>query len=308
MEREKITYGNIDFYAKLDPFELLYRSGLYGHTGVGLKGADGPAGVILLNHIENTLYIEWLYIEEEYRGCGYGEELLKLAYSLALSFGCERVSALCPEYRGRKNVCPIEQGYLMDHFFEEKVSYAPWWNLSLSEVRRTMRIREVPDLTGPYDVEFLGKHPASELKKLMDAMVSTEDAIYLYPPAGVIKTLDPDISCICRQNNKLVGAVTYTVRGDTIYLTSFFAVRKDVAWMLLVRSLQAAAKKYSMDATLNISFLEGGYEDVYGEYFGAGTEVTALVADPKMFLADMMQASLQYDFIEALTKKAIHVA
>ena len=297
MDREKITLENVDNYGSLDPFELLYRVGIYGHTGVGLKDGDVPVGLMLLNHSGDTLFIEWMCIADGYRRRGLGEELLELAYSMALSCGLSEVSALTSGYRGRQQFCPIERGYLMDRYFEKPAYYAPEWRLTLSNIKKSKRLSEVKPVG---EFALLSHFSTAERTKLFEKLGADPDVSRLYPIQRDSLIIDRDISVICRENGTLSGAAVFAAVGEDIYLASFFAVKKQTAEMLFSAALQAVFKKYPEDATVNICFKDEGYEDIYEALFGAGVRVSALVADPKAFLADRMYESANYNFIDAM--------
>ena len=300
MKREKITLENMDFYGGLDPFELLPRVGLYGHTGVGLREGDTPVGVLILDHEKDTLFIEWMYIAGGYRCRGLGEELLELSYSLALSCGLTEVSALIPGYRGRQQICPIERGYLMDRYLDKTVSYAPEWRLTLMDIGRSKRVSDAIKSEASGEFATLASFSAGDRHRVIDMLKDDPDVSMLYPIQKDSLIIDDDISVLCRENKKLAGAAIFATAGDDIYLIAFTAVKKNAAEAVLLKALQAANKKYPKDTTINICFKEEGYEDVYEALLGAGIGVSALVADPKAFLADQLYESANYDFIDAM--------
>lgn len=125
MEILRIEPANRIYYEDLMPAEmlsLLYREELtpFGLIKETPEGAEA-VGLLILREEEESFDIHWLAVAEEYRGAGYGDSLLQIAFRLAEKYQ-KKVRFLAKKLtREGQTETPTEgytlEGYLFDRGF-----------------------------------------------------------------------------------------------------------------------------------------------------------------------------------------------
>ncbi|MBQ7707797.1 MAG: GNAT family N-acetyltransferase [Lachnospiraceae bacterium] len=117
------------FFAGMDPFEILdKKQALPGFTlGAAIENegkSDTPVGLMICYFRDDIIIIRWFYVAPEYRGKGYGEELLSAALEVAKQGGYKYISAYLPAEYGRNYICPDAEEYFKAHAFDNMMMLA----------------------------------------------------------------------------------------------------------------------------------------------------------------------------------------
>ena len=184
-------------------------------AGEAAKGEDGEvpvAGMILTLLKQEEVGIEWLWVEEELRGEGIGEDLLMLAFDIAKAD--DRTSVTAKIYTGDEEYFADALGatYFMERQFYHKRE-EDLWIITKKDFAMPNLTRLDRNLYHPFISKKLGSAVANTgaartIKPL--SAVSDEVLMAASGPGAVIsryrEDLDRDMSCVCMEGDVVRGA------------------------------------------------------------------------------------------------------
>ena len=125
MKTVKINNEEKVMFRNLDPFGYLENEEMENELVLGIADdgevSDIPVGLMFCCYDETMFLIRWIYVAPEYRGNGYGDELLSAAFTAAENAGIPEVGALITKDEDRDKICPDEEAFLKFHGFDKEV-------------------------------------------------------------------------------------------------------------------------------------------------------------------------------------------
>ena len=119
-EEEKVLFAELDPFGFLDSEERVNEL-CFGAVEEGEDG-DIPVGLMICFHDDELMMVRWLLVAPEYRGKGYGDELLSAAFTAAQNAGLKEVGAYLTKDKDRELICPDEEMYLKMNAFDREVT------------------------------------------------------------------------------------------------------------------------------------------------------------------------------------------
>ncbi len=201
----------------LAPEEMLDRLNLpYYYAILAVDKEDNtPAGILIYCLARGKrLDIEWLNVYEDYRFKGIGDELMEMAFALAMEAKYPYVGVrLAGEMETPKNRESM-RNYLMDFGGDMGVSVNGDWVITEED------LKNAPALT--QNVRSSKAFPAGGVpsKQILNYIKLHEENLKtapLYDPDKVVDSFDPVTSTICFQNKEIKGILLVLRQKETVY-------------------------------------------------------------------------------------------
>lgn len=218
-------------------------------------GYDYPAGLAVCCETEDRLIVMWLCISPQYKGKGYGENLLWHIFNIAHRKGKSYIGAYFNEMVNRRYICFDDRHYFAEHGFEHERKLGGEW---LFDIRAMLQCDEWRTISRTIESKENAYHISSfaELDGRLSAFLLTQ--IRDYPKAeGVlgmkvsIEKIDADISFVVIEDNAFAGSVLFQSLNDRILPVLFYAVNSEIEDILLYKASEAIEEKYGSRQIIN---------------------------------------------------------
>ncbi len=259
MDILRIEPANRVYYEELLPPELqslLYREELtpFGLLQETPEGAEA-AGLLILREEAESFDVYWLAVAEEYRGCGYGDRLLRVAFKLAAD-NRKKVRfwsrVLIKETKNTK----VPEGYTLDGYLADR-GFLPVPGesaevlLYLDELKK--KTLAAKDVLNP-SIKPFSKLPEEVLKKVKKRI----EKIFGSEAAA---TQDLRTSLVFLEDGKLRCAVLVRKVASTYYPLEFFhgdrEIPEEIRQTLFSAVLTEAFNDSEGDGLISLTLREG---------------------------------------------------
>lgn len=247
MKTVLVREADKEYYNDMLPAELMFLLGdpdmiLLGVVDETEKGAVPAALMILSAASEKQPVLEWLYVKEEYRGRGLGEELMLQAFALARQGGTGvlyaklRLTKESPK-KGKKD----RDGFSAELYGQRDWldSFGFYWDES-QDNEWTFFVADMIDARP----EIFGKKQSNT--KSFGTLSKTERGTYTkriaetYGPE-IAEAIDPDVSCVLRAGDEILS-ILLVISADDIYTPILFqSADRDLDGLAQVASFAANA-------------------------------------------------------------------
>ena len=202
-------------------------------------------GVLMYSVHKNSLFIDWIYIEREYRNTGFADELIARAFEHGESIGL-RIFAYLPRLYGRNRVCAREADFLSDYFEEERLQSAGEWTSSLRALSRH-RCCIAKEAEGEeMKVSAFSELTTDEEWAVLWALSGLEEETLCFDLPKTPFAYEAQLSFIAyepgKSGHKLVGALLVQNAGGTLYPVLFYYDSVRTRNRLWKRFIEAALK------------------------------------------------------------------
>jgi len=260
MEIVKVKREEIIYFSGLAPVEALGILTLPNAAAIGaVEGKDAAGLLIFTRQGKESITIEWLYVDEKFRGMGAGSMLMEKIFDIAEKL---RVKRVCARLNQDENfeACQL---YLIQWGFSWMQTLPGEWNLTAKELfslpfaRKVLKMdADVPDIL-----------PLSEINKkdLAKAVkeAEKEGTSILYDVAGDYKSLDPNMSVVYSKGGKICGMFLIHRKGGILYPAALWAKDMDQAIIsaLFAGCLKSGSKNLKDKDTIRITATSTGLYD-----------------------------------------------
>ncbi len=260
MKIVSISKEKASYFKAVAPQSVL---GLLSFPGFGALGAiedRGCVGIIVFSKkSDDYLTIEWLYVDEEYRGEGFGALLIEKVFSVGKSLGAKYVRARIPY----DEVFEDMQLYLLEWGFnwvktipgEIEITVKNLYKTSFAKKAVVMRegIPSVQTLSGISNKDF-----AEGIKSLKE-----DGKPLLFDIEKNREYLDPDISTVSSVKGKINGMILFKREENIIYPVATWVKNSDmrIATNLFATVLKNGVKHIGADDI--IKFYAGTENDFF---------------------------------------------
>ncbi len=215
----------LDFYGKLD---LLSRPDAFA-IGATVENSetktDEPAGLLVAKTEEDRISVEWLYVDEAYRGRGIGGFLLSLMFRESLARGFDSLAVRVSEMYVNNGLPWNPKGFFKECLFVKEEPEMPEWDFSATML---------------YDKKdaFLHTKKKCVLRPLSDVPEKTLDHMFQkvkedgnapYDIDACKSMADPELSYALYENKEPKGIVLVQRTENNIYPFCFDAQEKRAA-------------------------------------------------------------------------------
>lgn len=239
----RISKAQIPFFEELDPFFMLERTVLpeyFAYTaaipGSG-KDEDLPVGLLVGSLSWDTMYVNWLFVAEGYRGEGVGEMLLVQAIKSAGEADISNVIACFDSRSDRDEICFQEEEYFKEREFLEWVPLADEWESYAKLILE--RCSKNPD--DKMKLESFSELPEEDRNDIIRECLGTPEGLKLVPYS--MENIDPDICFYSEYKGKGVAIIFAGAENAVfpLFLSDTNDKEKDA---LLIAAATAIKKKY----------------------------------------------------------------
>ncbi len=237
MELVRVKERQSNFFASVAPREVLGLLSLPGCIAVGAVEDGLGVGIIVLTASDKKdLTIEWLYVDEEHRGKGYGASLMEKAFEICKENSFENINARL----FRDDDFEALQLYLLQWEFGWTKTFPGEWNVSIGDVYTQPAVKKMVEHKG----DLSGIKPLSEVSNkelalgIKEAIESGNNMTY-----DCIKNrafLDKELSVVSMARDKVNGFFLLHRYGKVLYPVALWAKGDDLA--LAGKLIGAAAK------------------------------------------------------------------
>lgn len=244
----KIDKAQISFFEKMDPFFMLERIVLpeYFAYAAAIPGTgdeeDFPVGLLVGSLSEDTVYVNWLYVAEGYRGEGIGEMLLVEVIEGAKKAGIDFVTACFDARQDRDEICLHEELYFKERDFSEWIPLADEWETGVSLMQK--RGGKADD---KIDLEAFSAFSADDQNEILSECLTSPEGLRLIPYST--DHIDPDI-CIYAGYKGKTAYVLFAGSENTVYPLFLSDTEEKVKDALLITAAAAIKKKYGSNTRI----------------------------------------------------------
>ena len=238
MEIVRVKKEELKYFAGVAPVDVLGLMTLPNAAALGaVEDKDAVGILVFTKQGKESITIEWLYVDEEYRGMGAGAMLTEKTFDIAERLKVKRVCARLTQ----DDNFEAKQIYLMQWGFSWMKTLPGEWNITAKELfnlpfsKKVLKMKEaVPDVK-----------PMSEISKkdLAKAVIDAEKAgaNILYDVVNNGQYLDPDLSVVSTRNGKINGLFLMHKRANVIYPAVLWSKDNDPS---IISRLFAGSLKY----------------------------------------------------------------
>ena len=252
MKTVRIRKNRFKDLEHLDQLGLLERASFPGYTVYAcMDESDGHLfGVIMIYNRRNAIGIEWLYVEGRYRGQGYADQLLDIAFEMRDAGQAEYIEAYLPQVYARSTVCPDEEEFLAGYFDEISDRVQGEWLSSLEALSLHPMCIAMSRLNTDdgYVYKALADLPATQASEVLHALAGMEGAVSLYGANEFIYEYDYQTSFIAYEKgddvNNVVGAVLVQETAESLYPAFYVGKTRELLAGLWTGFVCTAAKLY----------------------------------------------------------------
>ncbi len=260
MEIVRVKKEELKYFAGVAPVDVLGLMTLPNAAALGAVENNEAAGILVFTKQgKESLTIEWLYVDEEYRGLGAGGMLTEKIFDIAERLKLKRVCARLAQ----DDNFEAQQIYLMQWGFSWMKTLPGEWNITAKELfnlpfaKKVLEMKEdVPDVK-----------PMSEVSKKDIAKAVTEakkeGASILYDVINDDQYLDPNMSVVSTKNGKITGLFLMHKRANVLYPAVLWAKDNDPSIIsgLFAGSLKNGSKTLKEKDTLRITAHNDNFYD-----------------------------------------------
>ncbi|MBO6216015.1 MAG: hypothetical protein J6N76_10895 [Lachnospiraceae bacterium] len=284
----------------MDPFDILYMSGLPGYYCMGafLDDASGEvlAGVILFG-VSSGITIEWLYVKKEYRSKSIGEKLIRIPYDMAVASKTKSLYAYIADSKRFEKRLPAGESFFSDRYFERAIKAPGIWHQGISDILSS-RTEAKPGDEILSETLSLSELTAPQIRGIISKIKSRRDAEYLCDFSE--SDIDKECSVACGLGDK--GALILIRLQGRLVMVGYYADSMETAAALFYQAAKKAASSCPFFYELYLIFRNKSNEEILKRLSGnKHIPGRLLSADIIMYIGAMNEeVTVQYDFLEAL--------
>ena len=257
----------------LDQLGLLERASFPGYAVYAcMDEPDGHLfGMIMIYNRRDAIGIEWLYVEGRYRGQGYADQLLDIAFGMREAGQAEYIEAYLPQVYARSTVCPDEEEFLEGYFDEISDMVQGEWLSSLAALKlHPMCISMSHSTTyDGYVYKALADLPATQASEVLHALAGMEGTVSLYGVNEFIYEYDYQTSFIAYEQgddvNNVVGAVLVQETAESLYPAFYVGQTRELLAGLWTGFVCTAAKLYPERKRVSVIIRDQDPSDIVRE-------------------------------------------
>ena len=246
MKIVRVKKNDAEFFEDLDPFELL--SLLENPTAFALgaifaEETGGPerdisiAGLLVGTVTEEMLTIDWVAVEEEFRGQGIGEELLLTAFRMADAGDVPQIGAVFSSELSQEGLIKQATAYFTDRLFEEEQEIPGNIRITLGELEKAKLLKADPSkLPKPRALSSL---TPVQVKETVKALFSLPGAEYLYAPEFGKTLISPEESFLFLDGEEPFGALLVEKGEEWMMPVLYYAESEQESTALILSSVHA---------------------------------------------------------------------
>ncbi len=260
MEIVRVKNDELKYFAGVAPVDILGLMTLPNAAALGAVEKKDAAGILIFTKQgRESLTIEWLYVDQDFRGRGAGAMLTEKVFEIAEKLKVKRVCARLTQDEDFE----ARQLYLMEWGFSWMKTLPGEWNITAKELfnlpfaKKVLQMKEdIPDVK-----------PISQItkKELNQAVINAEKkgASILYDVVNNGQFLDPSMSVISTKNGKINGMLLMHKRANVLYPAVLWAENNDpkVISGLFAGAIKYGSKTVKEKDTLRITAHNNGLYD-----------------------------------------------
>lgn len=241
----KIDQSQISFFEKMDPFFMLERIVLpeYFAFTAAIPGTedeeDTPVGLLVGSLSEDSVNVNWLYVEEGFRGEGIGEQLLVKAIEAAEEAGIDSVTACFDDRMDRDEICLHEEIYFKERDFTEWVPLPDEWETDVDQMQKRGGSAD-----GKVNLEAFRAFSEDDQKEIIRECLETPEGRRFIPYSA--EHIDPDI-CFYADYKGKAACVLFAGCENVVFPFFLSDTADKVKDALLLAAASAIRKKYGPD-------------------------------------------------------------
>lgn len=240
MELVRVKESQSKYFAAVAPREVLGLLSLPGCIAVGAVDDIRGVGIIVLSASgKKDLTIEWLYVDEDFRGKGYGGALMEKAFEIGKANSFEKINARL----FKDDDFEALQLYLLQWEFGWTKTFPGEWNALISDVYTQPAVLKMIENKG----NLSGIKPLSEVSN-KELSLGINDAVQngynmTYDCIKNRAFLDKEISVVSMAGDKVNGFFLLHRSGKVLCPVALWAKGDDLA---LAGKLIGAATKHGV--------------------------------------------------------------
>ncbi|MBE5826572.1 MAG: GNAT family N-acetyltransferase [Butyrivibrio sp.] len=251
----KIVQVNKDdavFFSGVAPKNMLGLLGLPHAAALGVVERSLGVGILIFTQqAEESITIEWLYVDEEYRGFGFGASLMEKIFETAEFLKVKRVCARLPQDENFEAL----QLYFLQWGFGWRKTLMGEWNVTARQLYESPFARKVATI----DQKYSDIKPFFEIsnKAFSDAVerATGEGHGMLYDVVAGRKYLDKDVSLVSMSKGKINGYFLVHRGENVVYPVALWSEGNTpvVISHLLGSAIKEGAKVLGADDVIRVT-------------------------------------------------------
>ncbi|MCR5155424.1 MAG: GNAT family N-acetyltransferase [Butyrivibrio sp.] len=282
----KVVQVNKDdavFFSGVAPKNMLGLLGLPNAAALGVVERSLGVGILIFTQqADETITIEWLYVDEEYRGFGFGASLMEKVFETAEFLKVKRVCARLPQEEDFEAL----QLYFLEWGFGWRKTLMGEWNVTARQLYESPFARKVATI----DQKYPDIKPFFEIsnKAFVDAVgrATGEGHGMLYDVVSGRKYLDKDVSLVSMSKGRINGYFLVHRGENVIYPVALWSEGDEPMTIshLLGSAIREGARVFSAKDVIRVTADSDSTIEFVRQVLPSGMEESAY----------MMQADSDY--------------
>ena len=213
MEIVKVRAEHAQLFSGVAPEDVLGMLSLPNCGAIGAVEDKKGIGLLVFTGQKDSITIEWLYVDEDYRGIGAGAELVENAFMIAEKLGAERLLLRLPEDENFEGL----QLYFMEWGFGWRKTFPGDWEFTVKEGCNTQFGKKALTIKGDIpNISPLSKVPHKDIK-VAAKKAEEEGRTILYDIDKNRNFLDQELSVVCSYKGIVKGMLLFHRADSVIY-------------------------------------------------------------------------------------------
>ncbi len=262
MEIIRLRPDQYQYFKRLDIVFMMGTLSVAGGFALGgiihdeERNVDLPVGLLLANQIGNTIMVQWLCIDEDYRGQGLGSEMLNKLVDLAAASGIDTIGAYFRDTDSRKFTCPHDKKYFREYGFIREESLGGEW---IGDIKTMVRNNVKDEIRPGLKMIRLSDLPRFRIKEAVDRIIASESTDYFYVVDKNYMEYDENLSFLLTKDEELVGAILINGNDNFLYPICIMAENEADVNALIDQALYNAQTLNDRDKTVCITLKTDKY-------------------------------------------------
>lgn len=299
-----IDEEDIEIFKKFDPLFMLARTSVSNRFLLGGLINDGeydePVALMICVQMKDSIIVEWLYVEEEYRMQGLGNELFEYLVELAADNGIKRIESYFVETNPRRQITPNDERYFMDHGLINTRNLVGEW---ITDVKTLMEMPAFENRKDNRNLVPLNMMSKGKKEQIINKLINTPGTSFIYGYDEDYLSFEDDLSYILiDESENVYGALLSDKRVNLIIPVAMLATDNNDAVDMAQAALMAARDKYGKDIQVCIQLAKESTRDKLKGVLPMDMMAPsyALYADISRFISSgyeqITHTAIQYDY------------
>jgi len=251
----KLKPSQYDYFRKLDTVFMLGFASVGNGFALGgiihdeATDRDIPAVLMVCNQIKDTILIEWLCVDEDYRYLGLGSKMLDELISLSDNGGIKQVCAYFRDTDSRRLTCPGDKKYFREYGFAYERRLGGEW---IGRLKTMVSNKGKKDATDNSHIVVLSDLSRFRIKEAVERIILDPSTDYSYGVDSSDIHYDEKLSILLMKDEEIVAGLLVDSNDRFLYPVCIMAPSVKEQRSLIDAALSKAAGLFNDETNVSV--------------------------------------------------------